>query len=275
LAYIDGQSKAPPRYGVEFKQVEDKAREQKLGIWSANLQLNRGGRTETLKATNESKNVTVSDISDASDFYIQYADNKLLETISKELAAFQDTEPKLEQPIKSGTPCVAKFSVDKHWYRARIEKVLNNGKYGVRFIDFGNYDEVSENSLRKSGGSLLQHDDQAKRCSLAFVKVPTINNESGEKAANVFNDLVWEKKLVANFVYEESRRKYCILTEKGVNDPKLSVNFVMISKGLAKVDRPIELPQHLEKLWQDEEDLASDKKLGIWTTNELEENDDE
>jgi len=49
----------------------------------------------------------------------------------------------------------------------------------------------------------------------------------------------------------------------------------MIVKGLAKVDKPLEMPAELEKLFIEEEGLVSEKKLGIWSTLELEEVDDE
>jgi len=105
--------------------------------------------------------------------------------------------------------------------------------------------------------------------------VPGINSESGEKAAYSLKDLTWDKKLVANYVYEDSKTKYCVLSEKGTTDPKKTVNYQMIAKGLAKVNKPVEMPIELEKIFAEEETLVSEKKLGIWTTLELEEVDDE
>lgn len=57
-------------------------------------------------------------------------------------------QPKLEQPIKKGTPCLAIFSEDGEWYRAKIiqKKNLN---YQVQFIDFGNLDECPLDDIRK------------------------------------------------------------------------------------------------------------------------------
>jgi len=88
-------------------------------------------------------------------------------------------------------------------------------------------------------------------------------------------DLTWEKKLLASFVYDDGKKKFCVLTEKGNADPKKAVNFTLISKGLAKVDRPVEVPAEVDKLYQEEEDVVSEKKTGIWGTLELEDNDDE
>jgi len=151
--------------------------------------------------------------------------------------------------------------------------VFTQTKFGVVFTDFGNYDEINIDYLRKCPSNLLTQPDQAQKCGLAWLKVPTINMENGEKAAVLLKDLTVEKKVVANFVYEDGKRKYCVLAEKGKGDIKQSINFALISKGLAKVDRPLELPY--EKEWQEEEDVVSEKKVGIWNTLELEDNDDD
>ena len=267
LGFID--SKTANRYASEFKTAEEKAKAQKIGIWNANIQLNRGEKSAGFKVINETKNVIVSEIHDATEFYVQYSDSKVLDTIAKELESFKDSEPKLELPIKVGTPCVAKFSEDNQWYRVRIVKQISDKKFGVQFVDFGNYDEVDSNSLRKIPASLLNHEDQSKKCSLAFLRVPSYDLESGEKAANVLRDLTWEKKLTASFVYEDSKRRYCILNEKGSTDPKKSVNFALLSKGLAKIDRVVELPQAIGKVWTEEEEVISNKVVGVWATNEL------
>jgi len=156
FAYVDTFGKLPARYSNELKQTEEKAKEKKTGIWGANISVGKEGKNTNLKKINETKNVTISEISDASEFYLQSGDNKELDSITKVLASFKDSEPKLEEPVKLGTPCVAKFSADKCWYRARVIKHLSKSEYGVTFIDFGNYDELDINSLRKCPANLLQ-----------------------------------------------------------------------------------------------------------------------
>jgi staphylococcal nuclease domain-containing protein 1 len=57
-------------------------------------------------------------------------------------------------PFKKGLLCVAKFSVDGNWYRARITRELKN-KYEVIFIDYGNVDVVYPNDIRKMQDNLV------------------------------------------------------------------------------------------------------------------------
>ncbi len=63
------------------------------------------------------------------------------------MRASLSAEPPLPGSYKArrGDFCVAKFSQDDMWYRARVEKVVDNGeKVHVHYIDFGN---VSLNSF--------------------------------------------------------------------------------------------------------------------------------
>lgn len=56
--------------------------------------------------------------------------------------------------MKKGLLCVAKFSVDGNWYRAKITRELKN-KYEVLFIDYGNVDIVFTNDVRKMPDNLV------------------------------------------------------------------------------------------------------------------------
>ena len=83
-------------------------------------------------------------------------------------------------PFKKGLLCVAKFSVDGNWYRARITRELKN-KYEVIFIDYGNVDIVYPNDIRKLQDNLVSLPSQAIRCSLAYITGPTVSHDLGEK----------------------------------------------------------------------------------------------
>ena len=44
--------------------------------------------------------------------------------------------------IFAGDLCVARYSADNEWYRARVEKILPDGEVTVLFIDYGNRENV-------------------------------------------------------------------------------------------------------------------------------------
>lgn len=71
------------------------------------------------------------------------------------LANFSPNEQnKFVPPLKKGTVCVAKFSADGVWYRAKVTREIvqknKESKYEVFFSDYGNYDVVGLNNIRKT-----------------------------------------------------------------------------------------------------------------------------
>lgn len=66
----------------------------------------------------------------------------------------------LEKPIKKGTICAARFSVDKKWYRAKVIGSAGKGEIEVQFLDFGNTDVANANTgdLKRLPDSLLQYE---------------------------------------------------------------------------------------------------------------------
>jgi staphylococcal nuclease domain-containing protein 1 len=65
----------------------------------------------------------MTDISDAMNFHLRIIGDNDYESIESEMEEFDPSEAEeLEKPIKKGTICAAKFSVDNNWYRASIVK---------------------------------------------------------------------------------------------------------------------------------------------------------
>lgn len=275
FAFVDSNPKAQSRFQSLYRTSEQKAKDSKMGIWKTNLHLGESQKTRTTKTLNITKQVFVSEIVEAQEFYVQSADSRELDSITNELSKFKEaSEAKLEAPVKKGTPCLAKFSEDKQWYRAVVDKAVGQTKYTVTFTDFGNSDDVHINDLRKIPASLLAYEPQAKKCSLAYLIVPEYEQPSGEKAGNKLRELVWEKKLTANFVYEDNKYRYVVLFEKG-NDIKTSVNYKLISAGLAKVDESVDIPTNVATVLREEEENIKNKRIGVHATGELSEDEDD
>lgn len=95
---------------------------------------------------NERMTVLMTDISDASRFYVRVLKDNHYAKIEQEMQRFEPSlSEDLEKPIKKGTICAARFAVDDNWYRAKVVQSLGKGEVEVQFIDFGNYEIVNSN----------------------------------------------------------------------------------------------------------------------------------
>jgi staphylococcal nuclease domain-containing protein 1 len=63
----------------------------------------------------------MTDISDASRFFVRILSNNNYDKIEKLMNQFDFISAEdLERPIKKGTICAARFKLDDNWYRAKI-----------------------------------------------------------------------------------------------------------------------------------------------------------
>ena len=96
--------------------------------------------------------------------------------ITKELQSL-DIEDSDRQPpkLKSGQLCLARFSLDKQLYRAKVEAVDSSDPvcpmYLVTFIDFGNKEKVRATAIKEITPELEAVPPQSQAASLAHLKV--------------------------------------------------------------------------------------------------------
>jgi staphylococcal nuclease domain-containing protein 1 len=197
---LAGGKSTSNKYANEYKDIEEKAKAEKKGLWKANLPQNFGqerSRGKELKELKEKPTKAIaSEIVSAQEIYLQDPNSKQLEAITLELSKFNpDTNAKFEPPVKRGTPCVAKFSADKLWYRARVDSDRND-TFIVHFVDFGNSDECKFNELRKMPSKLVSIEAQARKSRLAYIRAPSHDHQLGDEVANFIKDAVWEQDLI-------------------------------------------------------------------------------
>ena len=279
LAYVETLAKAEQKYAAQYRTVEKTAEESKVGIWGAGIPVKSGGNTRassSVKILNETKVVNVTEVTGADEFYVHLKESKnKLQTIVAELEKLKGGESKLELPVRKGIPCVARFSDDGKWYRAKIEKVTaNQNKFGVVFTDYGNYDDVSYDDIRKISPALLSIEPQAVRYGLAYVESAGAKTATYEDAAERLRELIWEKDVTIQLVYEDGQTKYGIVHEKK-GELKDSVNSRLVREGLVRlVEDAVPLTtEQLTTLREDDEN-ARVKKLGGWGNSDFYEDDD-
>lgn len=139
-----------------------------------------------------------------------------------------------------GTLCAAKCKTDGKWYRAKVLHQIGRGQLQVLFIDYGNVDVIDmedSSKLRKLPPNLLQFAPQAKRCSLAYTRVPRKAKNQGEEAHKYINKYGLNKVHDAVIVEERKNLLKVILIEEGESDWSTSINAFMLADGLAIIDQ--------------------------------------
>jgi len=123
----------------------------------------------------------MTDMVDATSFSVRKVDSTSQhKRIDDAMEAFDgDSAEDIQRPIMKGTLCAALFSADNMWYRVKVLGSAGRGELKVSFIDYGNKETVSENTLRKLPVHLLAFKPQAMDASLAFIRTPRLDRTMG------------------------------------------------------------------------------------------------
>jgi len=135
--------------------------------------------SEQQKPKTELLDILVTEIEDASKFYIQVLgpEQKQLEELMKNLTLLQQKD--LSEPYNPvvGELVIAKFTEDEGWYRGKILKKTPEGEYDVFYVDYGNFETLSNSRIRQIPPEFTALPYQAKEARLAYVRIPSLNDE--------------------------------------------------------------------------------------------------
>jgi hypothetical protein len=97
----------------EYEMIEAEAQENGVGIWAEGLAMvtDAGRQAEDLgESYGERVQVEMTDIVDATKFHVRILDGSQIKVIDDKMAEFDPSSAgSLQQPIKKGTLCAAKF----------------------------------------------------------------------------------------------------------------------------------------------------------------------
>lgn len=220
-----------------YEDLEYEAKENKVGIWAEGLTLmtDAGRRPDEIE-TEEGERIKIemTDIVDATKFHVRILNNSSIEEIDNKMAEFDyENAGDLEQPIKKGTLCAAKFEADNGWYRAKVLQPHKDGVVEVQFMDYGNVEQVHQRDLKVLPQNLLGFPPQVSECTLAYVKAPRIDRPYGKDAAQVLQEMALDRVTEAIVVGKRGVRTELLIFEEGKNDWNKSINATLVDKALA------------------------------------------
>lgn len=180
LLQLPGSSAFPPQPASVPASVPQPPSMQATPLQMSSPQLyHMGGFSYPALTEGVSVPVEVCWVLTPGDVFVQLKETQVvLEQLMSEMqahyATFGDT---VSNDIRPGQACVALYSEDQQWYRARVVHA-KAGMLGVQYVDYGNCEEIPEGSVRQ--GSLkkilakyAELPAQAIRCRVRSVAPPS------------------------------------------------------------------------------------------------------
>uniref|UniRef100_A0A674A8M8 Staphylococcal nuclease domain-containing protein n=1 Tax=Salmo trutta TaxID=8032 RepID=A0A674A8M8_SALTR len=225
-------------------------RELKVRIW-ANYEEKKVEEVvhvmEEKERTANYRAVYVTEITDTMHFYTQDVETgtqleNLMETMRAEIAA----QPPVEgsYAARRGDYCIANFSADGEWYRARVEKVQSPAKVHVFYIDYGNREIVPSTRLAviPPAFSTRTLAAQATEYTFAYIQVP----QDEDVRADVVDNLVRDIQNTQCLLNVEHSGVTCPHVTLQFADSKDDVGLSLVKEGMVMVDARKE--KHLQKM---------------------------
>ena len=140
--------------------------------------------------------------------------------------------------LKPSLPVCAKYSADDEWYRGEITNVVSSQTACVRFIDYGNSENVNISSMREISSELLKEPKYAVRCSLDHGGLKWKDN-----AVEEFLGKTTDK--VLKLAVKDAKAGKIVIELRDETDASVASNLIVTNQ--SSVSRPNEAPQAQQK----------------------------
>ncbi|GAV82791.1 SNase domain-containing protein/TUDOR domain-containing protein [Cephalotus follicularis] len=281
-----------------FDQAERSAKMKKLKIWENFVEgeeVSNGSAVESKQK--EVLKVVVTEVLSGGKFYVQTVGDQTVASIQQQLASLKISEAPVIgtfNPTK-GEIVLAQFSADDSWNRAMIVNGPRGAvespkdKFEVFYIDYGNQEFVQYSQLRPIDPSVSSAPGLAQLCSLAYIKVPSLDEEFGEEAAEFlseqtlnsskeFRALIEERDTSGGKVKGQGTGTVLVVT-LCATDSEISINSAMVQEGIARMEKmkrwdSKERKKALECLKKFQDEAKSDRRM-IWQYGDVESDDED
>ncbi|CAJ1974726.1 unnamed protein product [Sphenostylis stenocarpa] len=291
-----GSDKIPDFHLLE--QAEAAAKRQKLKIWEKFVEgeeVSNGAAIENKQQ--EVLKVIVTEVLGGGKFYVQTVGDQKITSIQQQLASLNLKDAPVIGAFnpKKGEIVLCYFHADKSWYRAMIVNTPRGpvesptDMFEVFYIDYGNQEAVPYSQLRPFDPSVSAAPGLTQLCSLAYVKIPNLEEDFGQEAAEYLSELtlnsgkefrakVEEKDTSGGKVKGQGTGTILAVTLVAV-DAEISVNAAMLQEGLARTEKRNrwdrkERQSALDNL-ENFQEVAKTSRRGMWRYGDIQSDDED
>ncbi|XP_076820174.1 staphylococcal nuclease domain-containing protein 1-like isoform X2 [Clavelina lepadiformis] len=223
------------------------------------------------------RGVCVTEVTPQLRVYCQFTDEGgKLDMLTEQMRNMLLSDPPLPGSYHPGVGdfCVALFSVDSQWYRARVEKVESADRIHVKFIDFGNKEIVTSSRVSSlpSDYSTNILPSQAHEYALALVKPPE-DTDSLHEAFQALCELVGASQFLVNVEYKDGGMEYVTLVSPASGGDR-DVGQCLVADGFCTVAKRGEKRLHkLLSEYYNAQDKAKKQHLNLWRYGDITDDD--
>lgn len=267
-------------YFPQLSSAEQRAKEKKLNRWKSYVEesvvVEEAEKNEPQERVVQHKKIVITEITDQLTFYGQFVESgPKLEQLTVQLRAELAARPPVPGAYtpKVGDVCVAIFSLDEEWYRAKVLSVQSNGNVTVLFIDYGNREQTKATKLAQIPAGFEALPPQAHEYGLALCHLST-DEDDIEIAVDYFKQLASadpEAEFNVNTEYRVGNVEYVTLYDSNKND----IGKKLVSEGYVSVDK-VRRERRLQKLLSEYLKLLSTAKAShknMWRYGDKEQDD--
>ncbi|EXB79410.1 nuclease domain-containing protein 1 [Morus notabilis] len=292
-----GSDRIPDAHLLE--QAEQSAKRQKLKIWENYVE---GEEVPSNGSAAESKQkevlkVVVTEVLGGGKFYVQTVGDKNIASIQQQLASLNLQEAPVIGAFnpKKGDIVLAQFSADNSWNRAMIVNAPRGAvespkdQFEVFYIDYGNQEVVPYSHLRPIDPSVSAAPGLAQLCNLAYIKVPSVEEDFGQEAALYLSEQTLSKPTEFRAMVEERDASGGKAKGQGTGpiisvtlvavDAEISINAAMLQEGLARLEKrrrwgSKDKQLAFENLEKFQEEARTDRR-GMWCYGDVQSDDED